>query len=273
MGHYFYDENHIRYTLAGSGFGHPFNWLFIPGGPGGDSSYLLSIIELLDLPGNTWLIDLPGNGSNTVQDNYDYEEWFNLFIPMISKFENPIIVGHSFGGMFPLLFPQLEKLLQGFVILNAAPKAWLEEAARCAKLYNLPDLSLEMKTFYENPNEENFKIALEACIPYYFPAENLERGKKFLEKVSIQFRPSAWWSKKAGTQFNAVWIPQNVPTLILGGSHDSIAPFSIFEKDVRFSRNNIVMKKINQSGHFSWVDQPTLFKTTVMDFLKQNVIT
>lgn len=37
---YLYDENHVRYELYYSGEGKNYNWLFFPGGPGADSSYL-----------------------------------------------------------------------------------------------------------------------------------------------------------------------------------------------------------------------------------------
>ncbi len=267
MACYFYDESRTRYHLQKTCFGTPYNWLFLPGGPGGDSSYLQSLTNILDLPGNTWLVDLPGNGSNLVVDDYNFEKWFDILIPSVSKFENPILVGHSFGGMFPLLFPKLEKYLKGLVILNSAPSAPLEEAVKCGKLRNLPDLAKEMEVFSNNPNEETFRIALNACIPYYFSPDYLEQGKKFLENVKMQFRPSAWWSQGIGKNFNATWVPQKVPTLIIGGDNDSIAPISIFENDKRFKRDNIFLKKIEQSGHFSWIDQPDVFKNIWMEFI------
>jgi len=62
---YFYDGNSVRYQLVKTNPGHiVYNWLFVPGGPGVDSNYFLTLIEELDVPGNFWLIDLPANGSN-----------------------------------------------------------------------------------------------------------------------------------------------------------------------------------------------------------------
>src|SRR5271170_5066336 len=74
MKNYLYDSNHVRYELYQTNEGKPYNWLFFPGGPGADSSYLRSLVDELKLPGNVWLIDLPGNGSNlqdAPQDNFD----------------------------------------------------------------------------------------------------------------------------------------------------------------------------------------------------------
>src|ERR1700730_10259035 len=116
---YFYDNYNVRYQLVKSNAGLIFNWLFVPGGPGADSSYFLSLINNLDMPGNYWLIDFPANGSNIKNDtkaDYDFDLWDECLISAVKKFQNPIYVGHSFGGMFPLLFSELEDLLRGFVI-------------------------------------------------------------------------------------------------------------------------------------------------------------
>lgn len=240
-----------------------FNWLFIPGGPGADSKYFLDLITHLDVSGNFWLMDLPANGDNiskTIQADYNFDIWDECFLTAIQKFENPIIVGHSFGGMFPLLFPQLEKLLKGFIILNAAPSLWMEEAAKCAIEKNITVLIEPMTEFEQNPNQETFTKALLACAPYYFAKSNIENGIKLLNKIPINYYAAVWWLKKANAiNFTAKWVPENVPTLIIGASDDCITPITLFEKDLRFSRKNIHIEKVQNAGHFPWLEQlPTI---------------
>jgi pimeloyl-ACP methyl ester carboxylesterase len=274
INNYFYDDNSVRYQLVKTNPGHiVYNWLFVPGGPGVDSSYFLTLINELDVPGNFWLIDLPANGSNITSEikaDYDFDTWGDCLLSAIQKFQNPIYVGHSFGGMFPLLFTQLEQLLKGFVILNSAPSLWLEEAAKCAKENNIPLLVEPLAEFEKNPNPETLKTALKACAPYYFPDNSLELGKKLLEQMTINHLAMVWWLKKAHEiNFSAQWIPQSVPTLILGSSHDFMAPYSLFEKDIRFNRKNIAMKKIHNAGHFPWLEQMTIVKEAFRAFMKQ----
>lgn len=271
---YFYDDNSVRYQLVKTNPGHIVNnWLFVPGGPGADSSYFLTLIKDLDVPGNFWLIDLPANGSNIsdqINTDYDFETWNDCLLSSIQKFQNPIYVGHSFGGMFPLLFTQLEQLLKGFVILNSAPSLWLEEANKCAKENNIPLLAEPMAEFEKNPNPDTFKTALLACAHYYFPKNNLEMGKKLLEQIPFNYLAAVWWLKKAHEiNFSAKWIPQNVPTLILGSSHDFITPYSLFENDKRFNRKNITMNKIQNAGHFPWLEQMTIVKEAFRALAKQ----
>jgi pimeloyl-ACP methyl ester carboxylesterase len=162
MNNYLWDENSVRYQLINSvaNKNSVYNWLFFPGGPGADSSYLFDIGKELTLPGNTWLIDLPNNGSNHTSEAYDFDQWFDLLLHTVRRFQNPVLVGQSFGGMFPLLFPELEQLLKGFVILSGAPTLWHEEASRVAKEKQKPSYAEPLQIFVENPNPETFKQAM-----------------------------------------------------------------------------------------------------------------
>jgi pimeloyl-ACP methyl ester carboxylesterase len=268
---YFYDDNSVRYKLVKSNPGPiVYNWLFVPGGPGVDSNYFLSLIEELDVPGNFWFIDLPANGTNITEQitaDYDFETWGDCLISAIQKFDNPIYVGHSFGGQFPLLHPQLEHILKGFVILNTTPSLWMEEAARYAAENNVSVSVEPIMEFERNPTPDTLKSALLACAPFYFPEESLEKGKKLFEKMSINHLAAGWWLKKVQElNYNAKWIPQNIPTLILGASHDCITPYTLFENDTRFHRPNILMKKVQNAGHFPWLEQMDVVKASFNDF-------
>jgi hypothetical protein len=54
---YFYDKNQVRFNLISTRGKESVNWLFFPGGPGADSSYLLDLVNILNLPGNVWLYE------------------------------------------------------------------------------------------------------------------------------------------------------------------------------------------------------------------------
>jgi pimeloyl-ACP methyl ester carboxylesterase len=270
MENYFYDKSRVRYALISSHEGKPYNWLFLPGGPGANSSYFHSLRSILKLPGNIWFIDFPGSGDNVdeVSSNYNFDNWLDIFLSVITRFENPIIVGHSFGGMFPLLFPDLEKYLKGFIILNSSPSLWLEEAVLYAKKFNLPDLTKEMNAFTQNPSQATFKMALDACMPYYFPKMTLDKGRALLSSIPFQFQPAVWWQRKAiELNFSAKWIPEKVPTLIIGGKYDCICPFSLFQKDKRFNRSNIHLFYLEDGGHLGWIENPNAIKNEFMRFV------
>lgn len=273
MHNYLYDDHFVRYNLVKTSSGSPFNWIFVPGGPGADSRYFHTLTNHLDLPGNSWLIDFPANGdnlSNTIPADYDFEKWADCLLSVVTRFPNPIYVGHSFGGMFPLLFPQLEDLLKGFIILNATPARWLDEAAKLAHENNIPILTEPMQAFENNPNQDTFKEALLACLPYYFPSSTLELGTSLLKDLPCNYHAAVWWLKKVNEiNFNAKWIPQNIPTLIIGASHDFVTPFSLFKKDQRFKKDNIQFEYIQDAGHFPWIEKIKLVTNAFSTFVDQ----
>ncbi len=271
MANYLYDADQVRYELYQINPGKSYNWLFFPGGPGADSCYLRSLVDELKLPGNVWLIDMPGNGSNHCKEHTDdFDRWLDLFPQVVAKFENPIVVGHSFGGMLPLLYPDLENFLAGCVILNSSPCAWAEEAQAYAKQFQLPDLTQDMQAFVQNPNQETFHAALGACMPYYFPKATLEKGSKIFSQVPVHYRPAVWGQiKSAEGKLTARWVPQKVATLIIGSKYDCICPFTLFKRDERFHRPNIRLTFIEDAGHFPWIENPNFVRRAFDDFIRK----
>ncbi len=269
---YLFDKQQIRYqVVAKNPHGKKtLNWLFIPGGPGSDSASLLDLVQMLELPGTIWLIDFPGNGSNTegISSEYDYNEWFNLMIPMVTRFENPVLVGFSFGGILSLLTPELEDHLAGFVALNSTPKLWLKAAAQCAKKYNLPDFSQQMQTFIKQPSQETCNKFRDVSLPYYFYKKgSLKKGEELFLSIPFAFKPAYWGLEKlVACNYSATWIPKKVPTLILGSEFDWMTPFELFKNDTRFLRENIEFCEIKEAGHFSWIDNPSEIKAVFERF-------
>lgn len=260
MNNYFYDENNIRCNLLQTNGRKSINWLFIPGGPGVDSRYFKNLIQLLKLPGNVWLIDLPGNGDHlkNVDPDYNYDHWFDIFKELVMRFDNPVVIGHSFGAMLVMLTPELESKLLGFISLNSAPALWLEDAAKMAKEAKLPDLTPAMTQFTLNPNQSSFEKALEACLPYYFPTEDsMIKGRKMLNGLPFRYQPAVWFQRKAiEINYNAKWVPNFIPTLILNSEKDYICPYTLFKKDKRFQRPNIKSIIFENAGHMPWLEKP-----------------
>lgn len=270
---YFYDENCTRYQLVKSIPGDTlYNWLFLPGGPGIDTDYFLDLINTLDVAGNYWLIDLPENGSNTSGDspeNSTFEQWGHYLLAGIKKFDHAILVGHSFGGYFPLFLPQLENLLKGFIILNSVPTAESEEFEKCVIENKLPSREDSIKKFLDNPTLETIKSHYLMGTSYAFTPAYLEKGKNLVDNLSYSVPVSYWWYTEGYQQYkNITWIPKKVPVLIVGASHDFVTPSIIFKQDTRFHQANIKMIDISDAGHFPWVEQPLLVKEAFKMFSK-----
>jgi pimeloyl-ACP methyl ester carboxylesterase len=88
-----------------------------------------------------------------------------------------------------------------------------------------------------------------------------------LEHVPCAYQPAVWWLRKiVEISYNATWIPQKVPTLIIGGEFDGITPFEVFKNDTRFDRANIEKAFIKNAGHFPYVEQPDIIKSLFKEF-------
>jgi len=273
---YFYDENRTRYQLVKSTPGNAFyNWLFLPGGPGIDANYFLDLINILDVEGNYWLLDLPENGSNASGNylsNPTFGQWENYLLAAIKKFDHAILVGHSFGGYFPLFLPQLESLLKGFIILNSVPTAQSKEFEKCVIENNLPPQGESIKKFLDAPTLETIKNHYLRGISYAFTPAYSEKGEKLVDNLSFSVPAPYWWYTEGHKQYTKItWIPEKVPVLIVGANHDFVTPSTIFKQDARFNRANIKMIDIPDAGHFPWVEKPLLVKEAFKMF-SENII-
>src|SRR5580693_3560729 len=74
------------------------NWLLLPGGPGIGSESLNELADAMDVPGSIWLVDLPGDGSNTARQQDDpYAGWPQVLLEAAEAVPDPVFVGHSTG--------------------------------------------------------------------------------------------------------------------------------------------------------------------------------
>ena len=229
-------------------------WLFLPGGPGLGSEAYIDLISKLNLPGTTLLVDYPNDGSNLI-DDYDFNNLRRDLVTLIETHNNPVIIAHSFGGMLTLATPQLKDKLAGLIILNSAPsKAWIPEIQKQAQYYNLPDTSQTRLAYLMNPNNERFKKDILACAPYFFTPQTLQSGIELLQTLPYNFKPYAWAQEHFHPYYECLWVPDNLPCLIMGSELDHITPPHLFLDHPRFQIESIQFEIIHQAGHFPWFD-------------------
>ena len=234
------------------------NWLFLPGGPGLGSESLLPLVNILNLPGKFWLLDLPGDGSNTTSNNSkSFSHWSSALIEAVSEFDQVILVAHSTGGMYALSLPELEDLLLGLVLLDSAPDAkWQVLFGQVIKNFPISGLEALQENYENEPSNMALKALTMASAPYLFTKKGKTIGLESLVHLPYNYETCQWSEKYFDSTYKAKWVPKIIPTLILAGKEDLITPLNLFKDDKRFHRNNIILKSIREAGHFPWIENP-----------------
>jgi pimeloyl-ACP methyl ester carboxylesterase len=247
-----------RLQLIRRSEGNSFNWLFLPGGPGLGSESLLPLLDILKLPGSLWLLDLPGDGSNTTSNNPDsFSKWPKALIEAVSQFDHVILVAHSTGGMYALSLPELEGLLKGLVLLDSAPDAsWQTSFAEMVKDFPVHDLELLQERYEKNPSNQTLKELTLGSAPYLFTQRGQALGRESLRSLPYNYETCQWSEKHFDRTYQAKWVPRTISTLILAGEDDLVTPLRFFRNKKQFNRANIIFKLINGAGHFPWIENP-----------------
>jgi len=216
----------------------PLNWLFLPGGPGIGSESLRELVDSAELPGTTWLVDLPGDGSNTDAPGAPgdpYTIWPQVLLEAVDEVPNPVYVGHSTGGMYLLSTPQLETRLTGLVLVSTAPdSSWLPEFVKMTEQNPLPEVITGTEAYEKNPTDSGL--------------------------AAIAVASAAW-------NFGPDTVDTTLPTLIISGSDDRIVTQQLWDND-RYRGPNITHTTIDRGAHFAWIENPAAVKEALHAFAR-----
>lgn len=255
---YLWTHSKARLHFIKSSQGQNYHWLFLPGGPGLGAEYLTNLTAILNLPGTIWHVDFPGDGSNrTDNDEQSFSHWSDALIEAVNAFDNVILVAHSSGGMFALATPELENKLSGLILMDSAPNAsWQQSFAKYRQQNPVTEAEQLQQIYIKNPSDDSLKKLTIACAPYFSTAENIKKTLEIFNNLPFNHATFVWAAKNFDDTYEAKWVPQNIPTLILAGDQDHITPLSLFGHAQDFQRDNIKMKEISNASHFPWLDNP-----------------
>ena len=237
----------------------PWNWLFFPGGPGIGSESLQELVDVAGCPGTSWLVDLPGDGSNVAAPGAPvdpYALWPHVLLEAVDAVPHPVAVGHSTGGEYLLSVPDLEERLAGLVLVSTAPDArWMPTFAAMCEADPLPAVAAAAERYAADPTDDNLGQIAVASASWNFTADGLAAGRELLSRMPYN-RPAVEWSDQHfDRQYAASWFPAATPTLILSGGADRIVDQSLWD-DPRYRGGNVRHVVVEGGAHFLWIEQP-----------------
>jgi pimeloyl-ACP methyl ester carboxylesterase len=260
-----YTASKVRLRLRNRNPG-ALNWLFVPGGPGIGADSLEELVAAVALPGRSWLVDLPGDGSNLV-DGDPFLHWPLVLLEAAQALPDPVFVGHSTGGMYILSVSELEHHLKGLVLISTAPDArWFSNYLSMASENPLPAMQRAQLAFNKNKTNETLRDLAVTSTPWNFSADALHLGETLLARMPYNLAAVEWSDQHFDHTYELKWWPKELPTLILSGSHDRIVEQRYWD-DTRFAGENVVWRTIENAGHFPWIEQPDAVRRAFAAFV------
>jgi len=237
----------------------PLNWLFLPGGPGIGSESLEELAAALHVPGTIWLVDLPGDGSNRTAPGIaedPFASWPQVIVEAAQAVPNPVLAGHSTGGMYLLATPALAPLIKGLALLDTAPDAsWHPRFVEMTSRHPLPEVEAATAVYERDRRDENIAAIAVASAEWNFTRESVAIGRELLARMPYNSAAVDWSDTHFDHIYRAAWWPQSIPVLVLAGDDDRIVWQGGWE-DERFRTPNAEFHRVPNGGHFPWIENP-----------------
>jgi pimeloyl-ACP methyl ester carboxylesterase len=259
------------YRLQQLSKGTGLNWFFLPAGPGLGSEYLTELCHHLDLPGSTFLVDFPRDGTN-IHGNLDVQVWQEGLLDLVSSYSDVILVTHSFAGMVVLNLPHIERHLRGLVLMNTTTHAtFMEHVAAMRDQHQLPDLLPAASQYHLYPSRDTYQTFWEDYKYYCFTAEEMSAGEKLMALFAFNSAAYNFAIQNFFPGYRAQWVPTIIPVMTLASENDYVCPPTIFINDECYQRKNIMNQLLQDAGHFPWLKQlrkvQQCFAAFVQEFL------
>ncbi|MEO7067295.1 MAG: alpha/beta hydrolase [Rhodanobacter sp.] len=232
------------------------NWLLLPGGPGIGSESLHELADAMDVPGTIWLVDLPGDGSNTAQQDNPFSGWPQVLAEAAAAVSNAVYVGHSTGGMYLLATPQLKGLVRGLALLDTAPDStWQSEFMEMMQDHPLPAFDRAAAEYARDKSIANLTVLTVAAAEWSFTSPALDVGRALFARMPYSSDAVEWSDANFDRTYKALWWPADIPVLRLWGDSDQIVSQRAWT-GAEYNGQNVMLRPIPRAGHFPWIDNP-----------------
>jgi len=208
-----------------------------------------------------YILDYPGFGNSKLSNKdltiYDYANLINKFITNLN-IENPILIGHSFGGRIIILLTTLFKTKFKKLLL-------IDSAGLKTKL----NLLLFFKTII-------YKFLKK--LKYLLPKKLKEKYQKFLfnKFASSDYKQldktlSKTFQNIVGEDLEKYLKDIKLETLILWGEFDPITPLKDGKKMNKLIKNSTLIE-ISNTKHFPYLEKKYLVSRIIFEYLKKDIV-
>lgn len=244
------DGIELHYTVQGNG-----NPLILMHGWGCNHSTVNSIATVAAKTHTVYNIDFPGFGNSPEPPEvWGVEKYTQLIEGMAKKLklENPVLIGHSFGGRVGVLFASRNHVSK-LILVDAAGVKPKRSFKYYFKVYSFKASKWFMRLIYGHRKAET-KIE----------AQRARRGSADYASASPKMR--AILSRCVNEDLTHVMPNIKAPTLLIWGENDTATPI----RDARIMEQLIPdagLVSFPECGHYSFLDNPIQFGAVLNSFL------
>jgi len=218
-----------------------------------------SVTEYLKENFKVYTLDFPGFGLSEepteVWSVYDYADMTEDFLDALS-IENPILMGHSFGGRISIILGPKRKIKK-IILVDAAGVKPPRGAHYYFKIY-----------FYKTMRMVEKIPGMRLMFGDLIDAYRTRAGSSDYKVASQMMRRIL--SKVVNDDLQDHMPKIQAPTLLIWGSLDSATPLSdgkIMEKKIP----DAALITFEGAGHYSYLDRPHDFKIIVENFIEEDI--
>lgn len=247
------NDFNIYYEKYGTGKS---NIIILPGW-GDTRSTFNGMIEILKQFFTVYILDYPGFGNSSFPnrdlDIYDYATLIKDFIT-INGIDNPIIIGHSFGGRIGIILTGLYKIqIKKMILIDAA-------GIKHKKKLKVRFKQILYKFLKKIGNifpKKTKKIYLNKLISIF--------GSTDFKNLNQNIRTT--FIKVINEDLIKYLKDINTSTLLIWGEHDNDTPLDDGKiMNVKIEDSGLII--IPNSGHFPYLEYPYYINKIILEFLK-----
>lgn len=249
----------VNYAVKGEG-----EYVFILHGWGANLEVYNSVADVLAEKYTVVSFDFPGFGKTPeppeIWDVSAYADFTEKFIYSFGQ-SKVILMGHSFGGRVILKLVSKENLafsVSKILFVDSAgvmPKRSKKQNFR-TRIYKAGKFFLSLY-----PVRKMFPDAL----------ENLRKKFSSADYASASEKMRGVLVKTVNEDLTPLMKNVKCTTLLIWGVNDTATPYSdaeIFEREISSGGADVGIAKIENAGHYSFLDQPYVFGKIIRSFLK-----
>jgi proline iminopeptidase len=268
--------NEIFYTIHGQG--RPM--LLLHGGPGLDHTYFRPWLDPLGDQVQLIYYDQLGNGRSARPQSYegiDFDTWADEADALRAELRHDriILLGHSVGGFIALEYAlRHAEHLEGLILCDTAPILdYMDVVVSNAQKRGTPEQVQAVIGGLSNPaalaDDSAWRGAWTTILPLYFHTYNLQIGAAMDEMTHYSGGAFSHAFSRCLPVFNVLGRLSEiqVPTLILVGQDDWIAPPALSAERLQKGISGSKLVIFEESGHFPFIEQQDRFVSVISDWI------